>query len=141
MNPIYYLFLVIIVISFVTGLIITVIDNIKGEPIENDVPVKKQKVAVSNDAPVRSSSLNDTLQNVPAISVDTNQSVVPYLPVENDNIPVFAIENSPVDTKPIISSMVQPSEHQIQINDANDAQDEYYAVPVLIPMPMDDDIL
>ena len=43
MNPVYYLFLIIIIISFVTGLIITIIDNVKGVPIENPVPVKKQK--------------------------------------------------------------------------------------------------
>ena len=95
MNPVYYVFLVIIVLSFVTGLIITYIDNKNGVPIDKEVP-KKQAASVSKtvqDVAVRSNNLNDTLKNMPPVSPYT-ANVVPYLPVENE-APSFMVEQSP----------------------------------------------
>ncbi len=40
MNSVYYIFIIVIILSFITGIIITIIDHIKGEPIENVEPKK-----------------------------------------------------------------------------------------------------
>lgn len=126
MNSVYYIFLAIIVLSFVTGIIITIIDNKHGEPFENEVPVKKSKNAVK-DVAVRSNSLSDTMKNNPVLN-ESSQSTVPYLPLEaSQMIPALIFENPPVNK----------ADNQIQIN--HNEEPEYFSVPVLVPM--DDDAL
>ena len=127
MNSVYYIFLVIIVLSFITGIIITIIDNRRGEPFENEVPVKKNIISIK-DVPVRSNSLGDTLQGAPVMEAVTNtQSTVPYLPIDaSQMIPALVLENPPI-----------VNDNKIQI--AQSDEKEYYSVPVLIPM--DDDII
>lgn len=125
MNSVYYIFLVIIVLSFITGIIITIIDNRNGEPFENEVPVKKSHSSIK-DVAVRSNSLSDTLKN--AVVNESSQSVVPYLPLDaSQMIPALVFEKPPV-----------ASDNQIQIEQEPE-ENEYYSVPVLVPM--DDDIL
>ena len=125
MNSVYYIFLVIIVLSFVTGIIITIIDNKHGEPFENEVPVKNNNVSSKvKDVAVRSNSLSDTLKT-PAI--ESTQNMVPYLPIDaSQMIPALVFEKPPVG-----------NDNQIQIEHKEEA--EYYNVPLLVPM--DDDVL
>ena len=166
MNSVYYIFLVIIILSFITGIVITIIDN-KNNAKEkiNVAPVMGQQPVVENVAPV----ITYTNTQTPSVPVYTQESVVnnmvPYIPMEQNNVqPVVTPMVNPVQpvaTPVMQSTPVQPvfneqnavtpgfvnpienvavnNNHTIQID--NTEEQEYFSVPVLIPLPMDDDRL
>ncbi len=168
MNSVYYIFLVIIVLSFVTGIIITIIDNKNAKEKNNVTPVMKPQPAVQNVAPVITYS-NTVTPDVPVYTQEpVVNNMVPYIPMEQNYAQPAAMVNpvaqsvtapvmpeyQPVQvSQPVFNEQnvvnpgfVNPIEnvpvhnnHTIQID--NTEEQEYFSVPVLIPLPMDDDRL
>lgn len=167
MNPVYYIFLAVIVVSFVTGLVITIIDNIN---LKSDKKSSKSVVSTEINKP----SLVVPVSNVQEQVFD---NVVPYIPIQPSVPTVPTVQDSYYVQKPcyvpetpsnnicipnivaptaLSAPSIQPSvvsqapsiipaitnantDHKIQISETNEP--EYFSVPVLIPLSMDDDSL
>jgi hypothetical protein len=160
MNSVYFIFLAVIIISFITGLIITFIDNKNGQPFDKELSAKSNQAAVA--------ATSQVTQSIPAVQATVAEAasdmVVPYIPIQQNAMPAMPVVQEPVVAAPVVQqpvvqqSVAQQSpvvsaqatsiipvisnssmEHKIQIEDA--AEPEYFTVPVLIPMSMDDDSL
>ena len=155
MNSVYFIFLAVIIISFITGLIITFIDNKNGQPFDKELSAKSSQVAVA--------ATSQVTQSIPAVQATVAEAasdmVVPYIPIQQNAMAAMPVVQEPVVAAPVVQQpVVQQSpvvsaqatsiipvisnssmEHKIQIEDA--AEPEYFTVPVLIPMSMDDDSL
>ena len=70
-------------------------------------------------APVRSSNLNDTLRDIPALGLDPVDSVVPYLPVDSSTtlkMPVIYEEEIEEATKSLPTLEVESVSGLVELN-------------------------
>ena len=159
MNSVYYIFLVVVIISFITGLIITFIDNARGEPIENEEKPRLKKASKASKKKIGAYAISKETKtaSIPIIDAqDDLRNTVPYIPCEeistvNMNTDSFAepiiLQTEDVNPADIYSYLHNDisDNHKIQIENTQKISDkegtEYFSVPVLVPLPMDDDSL
>ena len=141
----------------------------KQQPVvQNDVPIMEQQTVVQNVAPVITYT-NNVTPSVPVYTQESVvNNVVPYIPMEQNYVQTTAPMINPVQpVAQVMPEVVQPvqvsqpvfneqnvvnpgfvnpienvpvhNNHTIQID--NTEEQEYFSVPVLIPLPMDDDRL
>ena len=80
MNSVYYIFLVIVILSFITGLTITYIDNKKAESLEKEKKLAANKPVVESAAPSFVAQSNSFVPYAEPVY----DNVVPYIPVEQN---------------------------------------------------------